>query len=593
MSGKEPNKISMRHVTSNVTDGITEHKTIDPSTITEKSVDTRVDLSPSLLNRLSQSQNGLNNLYPNGVPSNGKRIKPPKSKVDVAQSIGGVSNPKSDIPQLKPGMSGLIDGSLLTVRTPDLQPYDRNPRHDPNERFDDIKNSLRESGSSTVILEITRREGDDKFMVAKGGNTRLMALKELWSESLDAKYEEITCIYRSWQGDLVTLAAHWIENNLRGEMTFMDQALEMQALKVELQKHLGVELSIRKFIEEVAKFGVVLSTGKANYMFFTATKLTVLGSQSKSLSFKVVIKIQPLCQQFIKLGESYDLVEDDVYEQVVNPSLRILAESMRMTEARGEEPSIDVDFLEKTMVQIATDVFDLKVKEVKQAIGKATNEEKLSEPEHTKTPSEPVSAVESQEPAVKAIEARWSYQDPNKKTITHIKPTGAGIDASLDPPPDDPGPLLNPETGVQQCQPQQVYNVNPNIVHLVTKYELMPYFVEYNNIPGGAGFYFETNADMQLDKNQASMFWILLMVNQQITEIECLPELSHFRWLYTQASEEERELFFTMNLGIESMVGKAPLFDAIFLIETFLMEPKLLDVIDEAQDKSGVKWQIT
>lgn len=586
-------KISMRDVTSTVSDAVTEHKTVDPNLITDKSVDDRVDFGNVLLNRLTQQQTDVKTIFPKGMPTNGKRVPTPKTKIDVAQSIGGVSNPTSNIPELKAVMSnltGLQDGALLTIRVPELQPYDRNPRKDPNERFEDIKNSLRESGAKTVTLEVTRRDGDDYFMVAKGGNTRLMALKELWSETYDAKYEEITCIYRAWQGDLVALAAHWIENNLRGDMTFMDQALEMQTLKEELQKHLGVELSQRKFIEEVAKFGVVLSTGKANYMFFTATKLTVLGSQSKRLSYNAIKVIQPLCQQFVKLGEASGLVEADAYDQIINPALRILTESLRLSEARGEDPSIDVDFLERTMVQIASDVFDMKIKEVKKAIGKVAVEETQPTPETLST----TTAVQSSEPAAKAIEARWTYQDPSKKKIVHIKPTGAGIDESLDPPPDDhAGPLLNSETEVQQCQPQQVYNVNPNIMHLIEKYQLMPFFVESNNIPGGAGFYFETNAEMQLNKEQASMFWILLMISQQIAEVECLPESSHFRWLYTQASEEERELFLTMSLGIESMMGASPLFDAVYLIEVFLFEPKLLDVLDEAHDKSGVKWQVT
>lgn len=334
-------------------------------------------------------------------------------------------------------------------------------------------------------------------------------------------------------------------------------------------------------------------------MFFAATRISNLPSLNKYINFSVVKKFQPLCQQFVKLGSDAGFSEDAVYEQVINPALRILTESMRLSEEKGDDAFMDIEFLEKTIMQIATDVFDMKVKDIKQQLSKTTTD--MNEPVHipTSTQDEEGNATASPtqtspESTVKAIEARWTYQDPTKKKITHIVPTGAGIGANLDPPPGDhTSPLLNSETEKQQCQPQQVYNVNPNIIHLVNKYELMPFFVESNNIPGGAGFYFETHPDMQLDKNQASMFWILLMVNQQITEIECLPESSHFRWLYTRASEEERELFFTMNLGIETMVGKAPLFDAVFLIETFLMEPKLLDVLDEAQDKSGVKWQIT
>lgn len=57
-------KISMRDVTSTVSDAVTEHKTVDPNLITDKSVDDRVDFGNVLLNRLTQQQTDVKTIFP-------------------------------------------------------------------------------------------------------------------------------------------------------------------------------------------------------------------------------------------------------------------------------------------------------------------------------------------------------------------------------------------------------------------------------------------------------------------------------------------------------------------------------------------------
>ena len=104
-----------------------------------------------------------------------------------------------------------------------LQPYDRNPRHDRNPEFDRIKASIRAHGLDQPLV-ITQRPGATDYTVHSGGNTRLLILKELFAETGDNRFSQIPCLFRPWQRESAMLLAHLRENDLRGDLTFIDKA---------------------------------------------------------------------------------------------------------------------------------------------------------------------------------------------------------------------------------------------------------------------------------------------------------------------------------------------------------------------------------
>lgn len=202
-------------------------KTVDPEKMASRAMSAQGRTLPSL----STLADGESQASMEKIPSplSAAQIKASGSArrkltdEDVARSLS-IPNPvahHSSFAGLPP--LGVMNNGLLTIRVPELEFYDRNPRRELNPKFEEIKASIRESGSATITFEVTKRPNENKYMVARGGNTRLLALKELWSETLDPKYEQVTCIFKEWNGDLKTMAAHWLENNLRGDMSFIDQ----------------------------------------------------------------------------------------------------------------------------------------------------------------------------------------------------------------------------------------------------------------------------------------------------------------------------------------------------------------------------------
>jgi len=104
-----------------------------------------------------------------------------------------------------------------------IQPYERNPRRNKNPEYDRIRASIREAGMDQPLL-ITRRPGEDDFIVQGGGNTRLEILKELYTASQDQRFFWADCVFVEWESESTVLLAHLRENDLRGNLNFIERA---------------------------------------------------------------------------------------------------------------------------------------------------------------------------------------------------------------------------------------------------------------------------------------------------------------------------------------------------------------------------------
>ncbi|MGX2956100.1 ParB family protein [Ursidibacter arcticus] len=153
----------------------------------------------------------------------------------------------------------------ITVTLDKLRPYEHNPRKTRNPNFEMIKESIRRRGLDHKP-NITRRPGEDFYIIADGGNTRIQALKELFTETKDPKFWSISCEYKPWQGDsadsveaeLNILIGHLIENDTRADLSFIEKALGILQAKEYYEKKLGKSLSSRELSAELEKDGYII-----------------------------------------------------------------------------------------------------------------------------------------------------------------------------------------------------------------------------------------------------------------------------------------------------------------------------------------------
>jgi ParB family protein of integrating conjugative element (PFGI_1 class) len=191
--------------------------------------------------------------------------------------------------------------SQMTLPVMDITHYDKNPRKAINDQYDVIKESIRSTKQLTSPLVVTRRPGQEKYMVGKGGNTRLTALQELFSETGDAAFQYVVVTYTPWVSESSTLSAHLVENELRGEMIFWDKARAYADLKQMIESETGNALSARAFEQTLKERGLPLGKTTLSYFNFAVTHLAGLGEACKSLSRPVISELQPAFNVFERL----------------------------------------------------------------------------------------------------------------------------------------------------------------------------------------------------------------------------------------------------------------------------------------------------
>ena len=219
----------------------------------------------------------------------------------------------------------------IQLKVDDIRPYEHNPRRANNAKFAEIKESIRATGVRNP-LTVTRRPGDQHFIVEAGGNTRLLAVQQLWAETRDSRFEKLTVLFRPWRSEGHVLAAHLIENEQRGEMTFWDKANGVVALKSQFEEEKGRTLSLRQLEEELKVAGFPVNTATLAHYLYATARLRVLGDAIPALSGLDVKMMQPrlnLLKRYAHMRSAMD--EAALYAMVFEQVFRRHADRYRET----------------------------------------------------------------------------------------------------------------------------------------------------------------------------------------------------------------------------------------------------------------------
>ncbi|MBK5944816.1 ParB family protein [Halorhodospira halophila] len=157
----------------------------------------------------------------------------------------------------EPGDPVTITQMVLSIDQ--ITEYEDNPRKLENPHYEEIKASIAAQRGLSNSLEVTRRPGDDRYIICSGGNTRLRILRELYNETGDEAFAQVHCLYRPWQGETTILANHLVENDLRGELALIDKARALQHIRARLEHDHGEPLSRNALIKRLHELGYTIS----------------------------------------------------------------------------------------------------------------------------------------------------------------------------------------------------------------------------------------------------------------------------------------------------------------------------------------------
>ncbi|EPO8269384.1 ParB family protein [Raoultella planticola] len=137
-----------------------------------------------------------------------------------------------------------------------LRPNPDNPRTSRNPKYEDIKASIRARGLDSVP-KVTKdpQSLEDVYIFSDGGNTRYSILTELYAETGDERFRRVQCIVKPWPGRLQCVIGHLAENDVRGELSFIEKAFGIEKARAIYEEQLGREVSQRELADLLKEAG--------------------------------------------------------------------------------------------------------------------------------------------------------------------------------------------------------------------------------------------------------------------------------------------------------------------------------------------------
>ncbi|ECA1950122.1 hypothetical protein EJH27_01450 [Salmonella enterica subsp. enterica serovar Virchow] len=138
----------------------------------------------------------------------------------------------------------------MVLTLDEVAPNPDNPRTTRNPKYDDIKESIRARGLDTVP-KVTKNPDipGSPYIFSDGGNTRHAILQELYAETRDERFYRFHVLFKPWPGRLKCLVGHLAENDVRGELTFIDKALGIRKARSIHEEILGRSVTLRELSE--------------------------------------------------------------------------------------------------------------------------------------------------------------------------------------------------------------------------------------------------------------------------------------------------------------------------------------------------------
>ena len=409
-----------------------------------------------------------------------------------------------------------------------IEPYDGNPRRTLNPRYHEIKASIRAKGGLNNLLTVTRRPGDAHYMVASGGNTRLMILKELWQELALECFYNVHCLVVSWLSDSDTLSAHLIENELRGEMPLIDKALALRDLKAQLENERGQSLSLREFSRQLKQMGYPASPRQLTRFNYAAEFLWPLipMALAAGLGSSSIEKLRKMESAYIKCLEGFG-------------SVQRFGPLFAQTLLDHDSQSLDLDALQGTLNNHIADHTGQSLKRVRQKVETLMFDALINEKSESSAPSdlaiEPMASEKrGQTVNTAATPALPTNPDPGfKYQGTQQEPIG-----SFEP--------LSNQTPATNT-PSHLADLNPlrsrccDLAQQISSSLPLPLTVKPWR--QGYGFYLDLPEQPIQDEMVYFVFWLLLGLSEQHLSMERVKLAQEMKFAQLLLSHQERNAY--------------------------------------------------
>jgi len=236
-----------------------------------------------------------------------------------------------------------IEVISMKIHIDKIQKYDQNPRQSKNPEYNTLLELLRANGQEEA-LTITRRPGDENYIIRRGGNTRLDIMSMLYHETGDKRFETIDCMFMPWTSESDCIVGHLNENTSQGRMTLIDKARGYRHFKLEYEKEHAIEaLGQRKLAELLKEKGspvgkTILST--MNYAL-DILEPAIPETLARGLGKPQIEKLKRIDQTFHRLAEAHSLYDAKTRDEQIKAEFHKL-----LSDHDGDEWDMELVFHE-------------------------------------------------------------------------------------------------------------------------------------------------------------------------------------------------------------------------------------------------------
>ncbi|EIE3222475.1 ParB family protein [Salmonella enterica subsp. enterica serovar Typhimurium] len=213
-----------------------------------------------------------------------------------------------------------VSEMAMVLTLDQLRPNPDNPRKSRNRHFDEIKASIRACGLVQVPKVTRDPDGEDVYIFSDGGNTRYQILCELWQETGDERFYRVHTIFKPWPGRLKCLVGHLAENEVRGDLSYIDKAFGVHNARTIQEAQIGRSVSLRELSDLLNAEGYPVHASSISRMEDTIKYLHphMPDLLEKGLSRGQVLPILNLRSLAEKVWSKYDLSDNssDKFERV-------------------------------------------------------------------------------------------------------------------------------------------------------------------------------------------------------------------------------------------------------------------------------------
>jgi ParB family protein of integrating conjugative element (PFGI_1 class) len=219
-----------------------------------------------------------------------------------------------------------VSEMAMVLTLDQLRPNPDNPRKGRNPRYEEIKASVRARGLDSIPKVTRDPDGEDVYIFSDGGNTRYQILCELWQETGDERFYRVHTIFKPWPGRLKCLVGHLAENEVRGDLSYIDKAFGIHNARAIQEEQMGRSVSLRELSDLLNLEGYPVHASSISRMEDTLKYLHphMPDLLENGLSRGQVLPILNLRSLAEKVWSKYDISDNsaDEFERVFGEACR-------------------------------------------------------------------------------------------------------------------------------------------------------------------------------------------------------------------------------------------------------------------------------